>query len=307
MRLRRVDSAFLGLTLMMLAFSTLAQAQATRTWVSGVGDDANPCSRTAPCKTFAGAIAQTTAGGEIDCLDPGGFGALTITKAITIDCNSGVGSVLVAGTNGINVEAGPNDVVYIKNLDIDGLGAGGGTVGLSGIVYVSGKALFLRNVDVFGFESYCVDAQTGAANGQLTIDNSSLSNCGAASINISTTGSSLLSVDIHSVRIWDTPVGISAGYGARVNVRDSVITMATIGVADQPGPSTVLVTGSTISFCDVALQSAVGGFIGATGNSFANNSGTVFNTNGGTILSGGDNSNFGNVGVGTVSGTLSKI
>src|ERR1700685_738577 len=68
-----------------------AQAQATRTWISGVGDDANPCSRTAPCKTFAGAISKTAAGGEIDCLDPGGFGAVTITKSITLDCGSGPG------------------------------------------------------------------------------------------------------------------------------------------------------------------------------------------------------------------------
>jgi len=67
------------------AIATSAQAQATRTWVSGVGDDANPCSRTAPCKTFAGAISKTAAGGEISVLDPGGFGAVTITKSITIN------------------------------------------------------------------------------------------------------------------------------------------------------------------------------------------------------------------------------
>jgi hypothetical protein len=77
-----------------------AHAQATRTWVSGVGDDANPCSRTAPCKTFAGAISKTAAGGEINCIDPDGFGALTITKAITISCEAGTAGVLVAGTNG---------------------------------------------------------------------------------------------------------------------------------------------------------------------------------------------------------------
>src|ERR1700731_2996943 len=87
--------------------SAPAHAQATRTWVSGVGDDANPCSRTAPCKTFAGAISKTAAAGEIDCLDPGGFGAVTITKAITILCAPvSNGGVLVSGTNGINVAAG---------------------------------------------------------------------------------------------------------------------------------------------------------------------------------------------------------
>src|SRR6202171_2112721 len=80
--------------------SAPAHAQATRTWVSGVGDDANPCSRTAPCKTFAGAISKTAASGEINCIDPGGFGALTITKAIAIICDNVEAGVLVSGTNG---------------------------------------------------------------------------------------------------------------------------------------------------------------------------------------------------------------
>jgi len=130
--------------------SSAAQAQATRTWVSGVGDDANPCSRTAPCKTFAGAISKTSAGGEIDALDPGGFGALTITKAITIDGGGGqVASVLVAGTNGITVAAGATDVVILRNLGINGLGPGSGS--LDGIHYQSGAALHVENCHIFGF------------------------------------------------------------------------------------------------------------------------------------------------------------
>src|SRR6059058_5561540 len=97
-----------------LAFVMIAQAQATRTWVSGVGDDLNPCSRTAPCKTFAGAISKTAAGGEINCLDPGGFGTVTITKSITIDCGGTFGSILASGVNGVNVNdsatATPNTI-----------------------------------------------------------------------------------------------------------------------------------------------------------------------------------------------------
>src|SRR5271156_5684241 len=101
---------------MICILSSAAQAQATRTWVSGVGDDANPCSRTAPCKTFAGSISKTAAGGQINCLDPGGFGALTITKAIDIECahGGGFGSVVVAGTNGFVVAAGASDVVILR-------------------------------------------------------------------------------------------------------------------------------------------------------------------------------------------------
>src|SRR5207247_2763248 len=91
------------LALFVLTVNSHANAQATRTWVSGVGDDANPCSRTAPCKTFAGAISKTAVDGEIDALDSGGFGAVTITKAITIDGDSNLAGVLAAGTNGVNV------------------------------------------------------------------------------------------------------------------------------------------------------------------------------------------------------------
>src|SRR5437764_3952743 len=95
-----------------------AYTQASRTWVSGVGDDANPCSRTAPCKTFAGAISKTAAQGEINCLDPGGFGVVTITKAITIACEGVTAGVLTNAANGINVAAGANDQVTLRGLDI---------------------------------------------------------------------------------------------------------------------------------------------------------------------------------------------
>src|SRR5436853_2471004 len=107
----------------VLVFGTaIMQGQASRTWVSGVGDDANPCSRTAPCKTFAGAISKTAPGGEVDALDPGGFGAVTITKAITIDGGGGqVASELVSGTNGIVVQAGANDTVILRNIRINGI------------------------------------------------------------------------------------------------------------------------------------------------------------------------------------------
>src|SRR5436305_9333994 len=110
--------------LVLLIVSVAAQAQATRTWVSGVGDDANPCSRTAPCKTFAGAISKTAAGGEINVLDPGGFGAVTITKAITISSEGFEAGVLVSGTNAIIVSAGASDVVTLRGLDFNGLGTG---------------------------------------------------------------------------------------------------------------------------------------------------------------------------------------
>lgn len=117
-----------------LALSGQVHAQATRTWVSGVGDDANPCSRTAPCKTFAGAISKTATGGEINTLDAGGFGAVTITKAITIASEgTGEAGVLVSGTNGIVVNAPAGSLVNLRGLQIEGLGTG-----LSGVLVLGG-------------------------------------------------------------------------------------------------------------------------------------------------------------------------
>src|ERR1700730_8398499 len=121
-------------------FSVPANAQATRTWVSGVGDDANPCSRTAPCKTFAGAISKTAPAGEINCLDPGGFGAVTITKSMTISCEAGTAGVLVSGTNAIIFQGASTDYLFLKGLDIEGLGTG-----LSGIVFNAGGFLHVED------------------------------------------------------------------------------------------------------------------------------------------------------------------
>src|ERR1051326_3689121 len=112
-----------GIVAMTLAVAP-ANAQATRTWVSGVGDDANPCSRTAPCKTFAGAISKTATAGEINVLDPGGFGGVTITKSITISSEGFEAGVLVSGTNAIIINATTTSNVVLRGLDIEGLGTG---------------------------------------------------------------------------------------------------------------------------------------------------------------------------------------
>jgi len=130
----------------LLLSATPALAQATRTWVSGVGDDANPCSRTAPCKTFAGAISKTATGGEINVLDPGGFGAVTITKSITIRSDSIEAGVLVSGTNGIVINAGATDTVILEGLDVEGLGTG-----LSGVNVIQARTVIVRNSSIRNF------------------------------------------------------------------------------------------------------------------------------------------------------------
>ena len=135
-----------------------AAAQATRTWVSGVGDDANPCSRTAPCKTFAGAISKTATGGEINVLDPGGFGGVTITKSISIISEKFEAGVLVSGTNGIVVNAPANSVVILKGLDIEGLGTG-----LNGIRFIGGGSLFVEDCQIHNFAQKGIDFEPSTA------------------------------------------------------------------------------------------------------------------------------------------------
>lgn len=164
--------------------TTSAYAQASRTWVSGVGDDANPCSRTAPCKTFAGAISKTAAGGEIDALDPGGFGALTITKGITLDGGGGqVASVLVSGTNGIVVSAGASDVITLRNLRINGIGSG-----INGISYLAGAALIVENCDIFGFTTHGINIAPTANTNRIFVTNTTLTNNTQGGINVAPSG-----------------------------------------------------------------------------------------------------------------------
>jgi Right handed beta helix region len=130
----------------LLLSATPAMAQATRTWVSGVGDDANPCSRTAPCKTFAGSISKTAAGGEINVLDPGGFGAVTITKSITIRSDSIEAGILVSGTNGVVINAGAGDRVILEGLDFEGL-----NTGLSGVNVLQAREVVVRKSTIRNF------------------------------------------------------------------------------------------------------------------------------------------------------------
>ena len=159
----KLHSAVLFASTLAIFLPAAGLAQATRTWVSGVGDDANPCSRTAPCKTFAGAISKTATGGEINTLDPGGFGGVTITKSINIiSSNNGEAGVLVGGTNGITV-SGAGIQVTLKGLVIDGLGAGSPY----GVSFLNGALLTIIDCKIMEFSTagiYMADSSTGTLN-----------------------------------------------------------------------------------------------------------------------------------------------
>lgn len=200
-------------------WSTSAFAQATRTWVSGVGDDVNPCSRTAPCKTFAGAISKTAAGGVINTLDPGGFGTVTITKSITIVGGKSNGGILNSSTNGIIVNAGPTDVVKIVDIAIDG----GGT-GLNGIRFLAGAALILDGVEIrsnaatgFGVQF----APSGSSN--LNITNSVVADNLGGGIYIVPGATGFANVSISNTRVFDNRFGIRADDRSMVSINGSTV------------------------------------------------------------------------------------
>ena len=205
----------------VLAFVTLgavaAQAQATRTWVSGVGDDANPCSRTAPCKTFAGAISKTADGGEIDALDPGGFGAVTITKGITIDGAGTLASVLHSGVNGVIVNAASDKTICLRNLSISGAGT---TLGTNGIRYLGGRQLIVQNVSLQQVSGNLIDVQLGS-NGNLELDNVTGFN-GGIGVFLKTTAGALFA-NINNCRFYNNSTGIKADLNTRLTVRNTVV------------------------------------------------------------------------------------
>ena len=165
----RILKSFLTVGL-MVGFSTVTYAQATRTWVSGVGDDVNPCSLTAPCKTFAGAISKTAVNGEINCLDSGGFGAVTITKSITIKGVGVIGGILASGTNGIIINSATAKVV-LEGLDIDGAGTG-----LNGISIVTASKVAVINTTIRGFTQNGINMTS--TSGHLFVDKSFIQNNG---------------------------------------------------------------------------------------------------------------------------------
>jgi hypothetical protein len=178
----------------VISFASVAQAQASRTWVSGVGDDVNPCSRTAPCKTFAGAISKTAAGGEINALDPGGFGAINITKSITIDGASTQASILALNVNGVTIN-GANITVNLRNLSINGAN---GTVG-NGIRILQASGVNIENVNLMNFagtgtNGRGITIETSTNGVRVNVSNSSIYNMENHGIHSAPTGGSVILV-----------------------------------------------------------------------------------------------------------------
>jgi hypothetical protein len=273
--MKRISQTILTTAVVVVGLALGARAQATRTWVSGVGDDVNPCSRTAPCKTWAGAISKTAAGGEIDALDPGGFGGVTITKAITIDGGFNLASVLVSGTNGITINAGGSDVVTLRRLTINGIGTG-----LSGVAINSAGAVVIDNVRIFGFTVSAVQAASAQTD-----------------------------VEINDLKAHNSNTGLSVA-GSSVTARNSDFSLNNTGVAATGSSARVTLDSGTVSYCATALSAQTGASIRISNMSIMDNTTGLFSavattpklrgvipplpSSAGGIISFGNNRIFGN-------------
>jgi hypothetical protein len=277
-----------------LAFPASSLAQATRTWVSGVGDDANPCSRTAPCKTFAGAISKTAPGGEINVLDPGGFGAVTITKSITISSDGFTGGVLVSGTNGIVISAGASDRVTLIGLDFDGL-----NTGLAGVKILQAGNVRIDHSRIFGFSTAGVFLQPSSGVSRLAISNSEIYNNAGDGLLVAPTGSGKGKATLIDDQFQNNNCGVvAASYGAAGGSGAACGTTAGSGAGNQ---ATITTFETTIA--DHTANSDSAGIFsqGATATNRIGHDNILGNSfglravNGGAITSFGNNSVIGNV------------
>ena len=287
-----------------LAFTSLAQAQATRTWVSGVGDDVNPCSRTAPCKTWAGAISKTATGGEIDALDPGGFGTLTITKSILVDGTNGQGFGSTLNSGGINgfvindsLSGTPNTAkVTLRNLSINGAGT---TLGLNGIRFIAGKELVVENVTIMNQSGIGIDVSLNAAvagNQRAFLRNVSIHRCTGAGVKFANAAvGSGISGTLDNVTVTQSGPGLRADTNSKVFAKNSTF-------SNNTGNGVEILAGSFGAEIDSCLihSNTTNGISVAAGtsriaNNYVNNNITSgVNVTGGTIASYGDNKINGN-------------
>jgi hypothetical protein len=284
-----------AVALLSISLASVASAQASRTWVSGVGDDANPCSRTAPCKTFAGAISKTASGGEIDALDPAGYGAVTITKPITIDGN-GWGSVLVAGTQAIviNATSTAQGTVYIRNLSINGVGSGTNGINVIAAGSTQGQVA-LDNVTIFGFTTRAVVA-TGSIPTNIDIRNCHFLNIAATavailpSVNPTAIKMTIDSSDIsNNGQAAGTAGGVFVQQGGKVVIRNSNISFNTASGVEAGAGGEAFVDDSTMAANQFGVRTSGGTLWLTRSTIYGSTGGSAVSNAGGSLFTFGDN------------------
>lgn len=208
-----------------------AGAQASRTWVSGVGDDANPCSRTAPCKTFAGTISKTAAGGEIGVLDPGSFGAVTITKSITIDASGVPANITNTGVSGVTVIAADTDSVVLRGLSVNGItGAFCGYGGTSGIRVVNAGTVRIEDSDI-GRQNKAIDVVPSTGPLNVLVDRVAIADTCATGVNVAPTGTGTAKVTVRASSIATSGTAVSVADGGAAWLTGNLLFANALGLS----------------------------------------------------------------------------
>jgi hypothetical protein len=286
----------------LLMVTSMANAQATRTWVSGVGDDVNPCSRTAPCKTFAGAISKTAPGGEIDALDPAGYGTLTITKAITVDGGTGSGwaSSLSSSTTAFIINANAStDTIHLRNISMNGAGT---TLGLNGVRIIGANTVHIENCRIFRFSGDGIHFENSTVS-RLIVRNTHISECGGDGVEVAGTSASANAITMENSSIT------RCGNGFRITNRGvAAISNSEISLNNATGSSAAILTDTAVAggaIIDLENCQVNANAIGVQANTnqavrLSNThmtaNGNALNFTGGTIASYGNNRIFGNAG-----------
>jgi hypothetical protein len=264
----------------VFAFASMVQAQATRTWVSGVGDDVNPCSRTAPCKTFAGAISKTAVNGEINCLDPAGYGAVTVTKSITIDCEDTQGSILSSGTNGVIVNI--TAVTDIKKaFKIRGISINGAGTGINGIRILAANSVHLDEVVIDGMTQHGVSIETTSGSPKVFIQDTHIRSVSGNGVNAFVTGGGV-KLAIGGSQIGAAASAVSLSLNTAATISDSMLNGNTTGLVASN--ATAAVMNCNISNNTTGVSALSGGTVRLFGTMISGN-GTGLSLGGGSIVS----------------------
>lgn len=297
------------LLLLFLAAGQAAHAQSSRTWVSINGNDGNDCSRLTPCRTLSIALSRTSAAGEIDVLDSGDFGPLTINKSVSLISPGVLGGIQVGSGTAITVNAGASDKIVVRGLTIDGLGTG-----LNGISFTAGGYLYVENCTINNFGQYGIDFAPASNTGKLFVIETIVRNNGIGAtgtgVHAIATAAPGFQATIDGLRTENNVAGLKVENFGVVTVRNSLA--ANNGFS---GFSAVTATGS--GALRVVIENSVTTHNG-TGGVTASNLATVTLSNvvvtdnqiglnvSGTLISFGNNRIWGNATDGTPTQTISQ-
>ena len=292
-----------------LAVVPVVHAQASRTWVSGVGDDADSCSRTSPCRSFSRAHTATAVNGEINCLDTGSYGGVTITKSITINCHDVFSGTTASSTQGVLInydlfdDTDTRKSVHLRNLNFNGLNTGQRGIRISSSTAIPGTNVHIEDCVIdgaYGTPGRGIEDNRNGG-GKLFITNTTIRNVSGAAISFAPfTGSGLVNITIDKVQIYNCQFGIAIGSGGTVVVTNSVISScssAGLHVEGNFEASDIHANNVVLNHNGIGLEQSGVGTIRIANSQITNSTanGTV-----GTIFSYGNNRTLGNAGVTTL-------